>query len=208
MHTSYALSRHHRRQGGFIQGTILFALAILGVIIAAFAVSNTGSNTNTDTERDRVNAGVILKGGSDLQDGFSRALGDNWQAPNVALTGTTAASAAPPLLNLYDNAYKYAVAPRLPDQAFADGSAEAFTATNIHTGLGASTEERVVTLGGLKASVCRRINNLVAGTPWDATATIPASEGAAHTANASEGCYVGTAPAHIYYRVVAVDSGS
>lgn len=206
MHTSYALSRHHRRQGGFIQGTILFALAILGVIIAAFAVSNTGSNTNTDTERDRVNAGVILKAGSDLQDGFSRALGDNWQAPDVALSGTTAAST--PLLNLYDTAYKYAVAPRLPDQAFTDGSADAFSVTDVHTGLGSSTEERVVTLTGLKATVCRRINNLVAGTPWDATATIPANAGAAYAINASEGCHVGSGSSHTYYRVVAVDSGT
>lgn len=205
MHTSYARARYHRRrQGGFIQGTILFALAILGVIIAAFAVSNTGSNTNTETERDRVNAGVILKGGSDLQDGFSRALGDNWQAPDVALTGATSAST----LNLYDNDYKYAVAPRLPDQAFADGTRESFAVTNTDTTLGSATEERVVTLGGLKENVCRRINNLVAGTPWNATATVPANAAAAYAINASEGCYLSSSPNHTYFRVVAIDSGT
>lgn len=205
MHTSYALSRHHRRQGGFIQGTILFALAILGVIIAAFAVSNTGSNTNTDTERDRVNAGVIMKAGSDLQDGYSRAMADNWQAASAALG---ASSAGEPLL-VTDPAYKYAVEPRLPDQAFTSGSASSFTDDSDETGLGdSSSDERVVLLAGLKVNVCRRINNLVLGTPWNATAAVPVVGTVYTDVSGSEGCYcsgVSTAPC-TYYRVVAVDA--
>lgn len=197
-----------RRQGGFIQGTILFALAILGVIIAAFAVSNTGSSTNTDTERDRVNAGVILKAGSDLQDAFSRAMGDNWQAPDIELTGVT--NPTTPVLYLYDPLYKYAVQVRLPDQAFENNTAVAFADDNVAaTNLGDSTvEERVVTLTGLRANVCRRINNLVTGGPWNANATLPATlTAAASTISGSEGCY-GTAGSYTYYRVVAVDSGT
>lgn len=205
MHTSYALSRQHRRQGGFIQGTILFALAILGVIIAAFAVSNTGSNTNTDTERDRVNAGVIMKAGSDLQDGWSRAMADNWQAASAAVSGASSATR----LLVTDPAYKYAVAPRLPDQAFTDGSQEAFTSDNdVHTGLGSSGAERLVRLAGLKVNVCRRINNLVQGTPWNATATVPALASVFTSVSASEGCYCSSADQApcTYYRVVAVDA--
>ena len=106
-----------RRQGGFIQGTILFALAILGVIIAAFAVSNTGSNTNTDTERDRVNAGVVIKSGSDLQDAVARAMADNWQ-PSVITLDSTVTTAVPTDLYLFDSRYKYGVEPRVPAQAF------------------------------------------------------------------------------------------
>ena len=205
---------HHpaRRQGGFIQGTILFALAILGVIIAAFAVSNTGSSTNTETERDRVNAGVILKAGSDLQDAFSRAMADNWQAPDIELSGTT--NAATPLLNLYDPLYKYAVQVRLPDQAFQSGTAAAFADQNLAgTALGEPTvEDRVVTLAGIRQNVCRRINNLVTGGPWEANATIPAAlggaTGAASTISGSEGCYGDSTAGYTYYRVVAVDSGT
>lgn len=201
-----------RRQSGFIQGTILFALAILGVIIAAFAVSNTGSSTNTDTERDRVNAGVILKAGSDLQDAFSRAMGDNWQAPDISITlPTNPVPPAPPtLLNLFDPAYKYGVEVRLPDQAFEDNTADAFADANLaDTNLGdPAVEERVVTLAGLRLNVCRRINNLVTGGPWNANATPPATlADAASTISGSEGCY-GTAGNYTYYRVVAVDSGT
>lgn len=201
-----------RRQSGFIQGTILFALAILGVIIAAFAVSNTGSSTNTDTERDRVNAGVILKAGSDLQDAFSRAMGDNWQAPDISVTLATdpAPPATPTRLNLFDPAYKYGVQVRLPDQAFENNTAVAFADTNsADPALGdAAVQERVVTLTGLRANVCRRINNLVTGGPWNANAPLPATLAAAASAiSGSEGCY-GTAGSYIYYRVVAVDSGT
>jgi type II secretory pathway pseudopilin PulG len=198
-----------RRQSGFIQGTILFALAILGVIIAAFAVSNTGSSTNTDTERDRVNAGVILKAGSDLQDAFSRAMGDNWQAPDIELTGAT--NPATPVLYLYDPLYKYAVQVRLPDQAFENNTAVAFADDNVlGTALGdSSVQERVVTLTGLRANVCRRINNLVTGGPWNANATPPATlAAAASTISGSEGCYGDSTAGYTYYRVVAVDSGT
>lgn len=201
-----------RRQSGFIQGTILFALAILGVIIAAFAVSNTGSSTNTDTERDRVNAGVILKAGSDLQDAFSRAMGDNWQAPDISVTlPTDPTTGTPTRLNLFDPAYKYGVQVRLPDQAFANNTAVAFEDGNLTaTALGdAAIEERVVTLAGLRLNVCRRINNLVTGGPWDANATPPATLAlAASTISGSEGCYNDTTDGYTYYRVVAVDSGT
>jgi len=202
-----------RHQGGFIQGTILFALAILGVIIAAFAVSNTGSSTNTDTERDRVNAGVILKAGSDLQDAFSRAMGDNWQAANIELDGNTVP--ATPRLNLYDSAYRYAVLGRLPDQAFQDGTALVFTVDDMDVAIAngatlgaAGTTERVVRLTGLRANVCRRINNLVRGTPWNATEDIPDTAVLAYAAvSLAEGCFGTDADGYTYYRVVAVDAG-
>ena len=202
--------RNLRRQGGFIQGTILFALAILGVIIAAFAVSNTGSGTNTDAERDRVNAGVIIKVGSDLQDAVARAMADNWNAKNIDLTGTT--NTATPLLVLFDPAYKYSLEPRVPDQAFTDGSWDGagtdMSITNANH-LGTSEDERVIEITGLKDSLCRRINGMVTSTPWDATAPIP-DRAAAIATNPSEGCSgasSNTAP-FTYYRVVAVDSGS
>jgi hypothetical protein len=194
-----------RRQGGFIQGTILFALAILGVIIAAFAVSNTGSNTNTDTERDRVNAGVIIKSGSDLQDAVARAMADNW-APSVIETteGTAPGTVVPTRLWLFDLKYKYAVEPRVPEQAFS-GTPTKFALDNMHTLGDAATKERIAKLPGLKKSVCQRINAMVQSEPWDANAEV---EGVANVivATPAEGCYKDGTD-YIYFRVVSVDGG-
>jgi hypothetical protein len=116
-----------RRQGGFIQGTILFALAILGVIIAAFAVSNSGSSTNTDNERDRVNAGVIIKMGTDLQDTVSRAASDNFQPANMLLASTLPSSPPAGSIALFDSAYRYGTKPVPPIPAFAGSTSNDFT---------------------------------------------------------------------------------
>ena len=199
-------SRHYRirREGGFIQGTILFALAILGVIIAAFAVSNTGSSTSTDTERARVNAGVIMKAGSDLQDAVSRALADQHPGSSIALTGTT--NLATPLLNLFDINYRYGAAPRLPDQAFASNTAGLFTRINNDSIAGGSTNDLIVQLPGLRLDVCNRINNLSLGGAFDAAATPPADIDAAVTARlTTEGCFGNATDNYTYFRLVATD---
>ena len=194
-----------RRQGGFIQGTILFALAILGIIIAAFAVSNTGSSTNTDSERARVNAGVVMKAGSDIQDAVSRALADQHLAGDITLlAGTTTAL---PVLYLFDNDYRYGSAPRLPEQAFAGSASLPFEEDDADSIAGDATlNDLLIKLPGLREDVCRRINNLALGGPFDASAIPATSIDAAVTAGlTSEGCYNDATDGFTYFRVVAVD---
>ena len=69
----------HRRQGGFIQGAILFALVIIAVVVAAFSLANRDNQTSADTEQARVNASFMLKVGNDLQSAVSRAIADGAQ---------------------------------------------------------------------------------------------------------------------------------
>ena len=67
-----------RRQGGFIQGAILFALVIIAVVVAAFSLANRDSQSSADTEQARVNASFVLKVGNDLQTGINRAVADGF----------------------------------------------------------------------------------------------------------------------------------
>ena len=185
------------RQGGFIQGTILFALAILGVIIAAFAMSNSGSSTNTDNERDRVNAGVIIKMGTDLQDMVARAASDNFPPSIMQLSTTTPNNQA--TIGLYDSAYRYGTKPVPPIPAFAGTTAADFTiATSSASLTGGATSERVVELSGLKVGVCRRVNQQLTGAAFNPTSTIPTVQAG------TEGCFEDTG-VYKYFRVVAVD---
>lgn len=204
----------NRREGGFIQGTILFALAILGVVIAAFAVSNSGSSANTDSERDRVNAGVIIKMGSDLQDVVTRASSDNFRPTIMALSADTSVRTNDIVttLNLYDPAFRYGTEPVPPVSALTVATSfdmDQSSATVANGGVAAAslvgattTAERVVTLRNIREGVCRRINQQLAGTAFDPTEDIP---DLATDVGRPEGCF-GTAEPYTYFRVVAVDA--
>jgi hypothetical protein len=212
----------HRRQGGFIQGAILFALVILAVVVAAFSLASRDSNSSADTETARVGATLVLKTGADIANGVSRAVSDGLAAADVqsklVLTGTVADGN----LDLFDTTLRYASRPEIPVNALLDGSeavqpfasdaASPDAASLVSLALigDATLEETVLEVPGLTKLVCQRINNLAnnklvnadpEGTPADTTA----SDGATQ---AREGCYAtdpDTGP-FTYFRVVLVDA--
>jgi hypothetical protein len=210
----------HRRQGGFIQGAILFALVILAVVVAAFSLASRDSNSSADTETARVGATLVLKTGSDIANGISRAVSDGLPAADVqeklVLTGTVAAGS----LDLFDTTLRYASRPEIPENALADGTeadqpfgAATTTGAAILSSedvLGSTLEETILEVPGLTKLVCQRINNLtnnllVSDAP---PASVDAAVSADGTTQAREGCYAADPDdgPFTYFRVVLVDA--
>ena len=196
-----------RRQGGFIQGAILFALVIIAVVVAAFSLANQDNQTSAASEEAKVNATYVLKVGNDLQNGINRAIADGVdpaQANSQILFDDVSTTTA---VALWDPALRYlAAAPRFPDAVEATaGTAPGFnwvTPAPI-TGIGGTGNEQVVQITGIATAVCRRINNVVNGTVI--TADVPTSLTAATGLGWREGCHVGTT-GNTYFRVVVVDA--
>ena len=201
-----------RRQGGFIQGAILFALVIIAVVVAAFSLANRDSQSSADSEQARVNASFVLKVGNDLQTGINRAIADGFAPANLeddmvfnnaASDGTT--------LNLFDPTLKYMVRPQFPNTALVVGGAQPFLdgATNdaawevtAITDVGGADADAVVTVTGLKEDVCKRINVTANGVL--VSAALPGAIDDTTSAGWREGCF-GDATGFTYFRVVATD---
>jgi hypothetical protein len=201
-----------RRQGGFIQGAILFALVIIAVVVAAFSLANRDSQNNADTEQARVNSAYVLKVGSDIQNGINRATADGFPAANIAdqLLLLTEADEAVGELSLFDPNLRYTSRPQFPTtalivdavQPFGDpetgeGATAVFTSAAID-GVGGAAADVVLEIEDLREDVCRRINvstnNVLVTTP------LPEVIGG------REGCY-DSGGNFTYYRVVATDVG-
>ena len=209
-----------RRQGGFIQGAILFALVIIAVVVAAFSLANRDSQSSADTEQARVNASFVLKVGNDLQTGVNRAIADGLNPAGLTTTGVlfTDASSSGSSVNLFDNTLKYVVRPQFPPTALiasatqpfagSDGNGKGATASwaaKAVTGAGGSLQEAIIQIPGLKADVCKRIN--VTANNTLVTATLPGSLTATGIETWREGCFgAGDATGHTYFRVVATDA--
>ena len=201
-----------RRQGGFIQGAILFALVIIAVVVAAFSLANRDSQSSADSEQARVNASFVLKVGNDLQTGINRAIADGFNPANLegsmifnngGSDGTT--------LNLFEENLKYMVRPQFPLTALLDGETQPFADTGDNgigwetqaiTGAGdAAQEEAIVTVTGLKEDVCKRVNVTANGVL--VSAELPGEVGG-EDGDWREGCYADGTD-FIYFRVVATD---
>ena len=218
------LSGHapRRRQGGFRQGAILFALVIIAVVVAAFSLANRDNQSSADTEQARVNATFVLKVGNDIQSAVNRAIADgllpSLVSSKVKLNVTPSDSTA---LNLFDQDLKYLARPEFPATALVSTAAQPFLGTGGGTGatavfaadkalfnVGGSGKEVIVTVPGVAKSVCQRINTTVNGDL--VTADPPAGYGAATDSGGSnkgwrEGCY-GSGTAFTYFRAVVTDA--
>ena len=199
-----------RRQGGFIQGAILFALVIIAVVVAAFSLANRDSQSSADSEQARVNASFVLKVGNDLQTGVNRAIADGFPAKDVKgkLVFKTAATGE---LDLFDSTLKYLIRPQFPTTALQDSAKQPFDATTPLAsfsavkveGAGSSDKETIIEVSNLKEDVCKRINvttngKLVTDAP-DSTLAAAAALGK------REGCF-GSGTSFSYFRVVATDT--
>jgi hypothetical protein len=209
-----------RRQGGFIQGAILFALVIIAVVVAAFSLANRDSQGSADTEQARVNASFVLSVGNNLQTGVSRAIADGLLPSQLTSAGTllnqTASSST--ALNLFDPNLKYIVRPPFPPTALfaADtvqpfaGSDNAGTGATANwtskavTGAGGANLEAIIQIPGLKPEVCKRIN--VTANNVLVTAALPTALTDTTIASWREGCFGTDTASGTYFRVMATDA--
>ena len=208
-----------RRQGGFIQGAILFALVIIAVVVAAFSLANRDSQSSADTEQARVNASFVLKVGNDIQTGVNRAIADGLAPDKLTAAGVAfnATASDATILNIFDTNLKYVVRPQFPPTAlFSSSTVQPFAGDNgsgnnataaweakAVTGAGGTNREAIVTVPGLKPDVCKRIN--VTANSTLVTADLPADL-AAVPATWREGCFGTNTAAGTYFRVVATDA--
>jgi hypothetical protein len=206
-----------RRQGGFIQGAILFALVIIAVVVAAFSLANRDSSNSADNEQARVNAAFVLKVGSDIQTGINRAVADGFPTVDIQeklVLGADSTTLAGEM-SLFDQTLRYVARPQFPPTALddadgqpfevgaAEGVAVRFTGEAI-TGVGGSDADVLLEIPNLRNDVCRRIN-------VTANNLLPTADplGSAGEGGAREGCYATTADGvGTYYRVVATDVGT
>jgi len=213
-----------RRQGGFIQGAILFALVIIAVVVAAFSLANRDNQSSADTEQARVNATFVLKVGNDLQSAINRAIADGLLPAEISTkVKFDASSSSNTVLNLFDQDLKYLARPEFPATALATSSTRqpflgtgggtnataSFATDKSLNNVGGSGLEVIVQVPGLAKAVCQRINTTVNGDL--VTATPPATFGAATDTGSTnrgwrEGCFGdGTVP-YTYFRAVVTDA--
>ena len=201
-----------RRQGGFIQGAILFALVIIAVVVAAFSLANRDSQNNADTEQARVNSAYVLKVGSDIQNGINRATADGFPPAELGTNLVLLTEAEEGQLSLFDPNLRYTVRPQFPTTALVDAQAQPFgdPVTGEDTtaefvvdaidGVGGAPDDVVLEIPNLREDVCKRIN--VSTNNVLVTAAPPTE------VQGREGCYsVSGTSGFTYYRVVATDVG-
>lgn len=191
-----------RKQGGFIQGVILFALALIAVVIGVFSTSNSSVDTRTDREEARLNAALLLKVGSDIQDSVNRAMADQRDISGMQLVPAQAGNG----FFLWDPAVRYGSAPTLPTSLRADRTQapEWTVAYAAFASQGSGTTEQVIELSNVSAEVCRRLNASVQGVAYTPGGNIPADLAAVAALPQLQGCY-GTDATTTFYRVVSVD---
>jgi hypothetical protein len=196
----------HRRQGGFIQGAILFALVIIAVVVAAFSLANRDNQTSADTEQARVNASFMLKVGNDLQSAVSRAIADGAQPDRVTLDLEFTNTSATGKVGLFDPALRYLSQPSYPETALAPGTTLVTYGwqSRVITGVGGGATEAILTVAGLDPAVCARINTTANGTLVTASPPADVATAIGGTLLWREGC-VGSGT---YFRAVVTDAGT
>lgn len=153
-----------RKQAGFMNALIMFGIALIVAMMAAWAIANRSSNTNSNTEQVKMSASVILKEASDLRDGFARALSDGIN-PSVITFDQTANT------GLFQPTKGYASQQTTPIRAMDTAGTAANFVWNYNNavkikGIGAdASADFVVTLGDLSLEVCERINNMLYNIP-------------------------------------------
>jgi hypothetical protein len=196
----------HRRQGGFIQGAILFALVIIAVVVAAFSLANRDNQNNADTEQARVNASFMLKVGNDLQSAVSRAIADGAPPATITTDVELNASNTNGKVSLFDTTLRYLAEPQFPTTLLAaTGTPISYGwQSRAVNGVGGVATEAIVTLTGVADAVCKRINTTANGSL--VTTALPATvkDAIEKTPGWREGCVSGGT----YFRVVVTDAGT
>lgn len=210
----------HRAEG-FIQGVLLFGIALLAVVIAAFSSSNKSVSNSTDSEQAKTVAATIITHGGSLKVAIERFRIDRGDLNTMDFSSTFPNG----LFNTTDSfvsqltvpgfAYVSGTAPtgNSPQQ---NGSYYLRSGTNISVG-GNSNVSHLVSTTGLTQRTCQRINVSLHGSTF--ISTIPATtagtvadfQGGAGAItiptftsvnNLEEGC-VSVNGTHVYFKVVS-----
>ncbi len=172
---SAAMRLHPQRgQAGFIQGVLLFGIALLAVVIAAFSFSNRGSSNSTATEEAKVYASTIISHGAALKDAVQRFKADRGDL--VYMHFLSADTNGNALFNTTDNF----IAPlTVQPKAYTTAPNNTVTTTKngpyyYVKGTVAGVPARIATTGPLQKATCQRLNltlhgSLFAGEPPAAT---------------------------------------
>lgn len=202
------------REQGFVQGVLLFALAVLVAIIAAFAFANNSNNSSSERESAKVTATVLMKQAADVQDAVSRYVSDGMSLKYLCVTSGVSAVAANTTegnncnndttslaVDLFTSANGYITPPVPPDAAFEAGTdaglrnfrykdlslaGRALSVTGVPPGNYAYMEAT-----NIDKKVCQAINRVLGlAFPYDETSAT------------KEQCYGATAP-YTYRKVIA-----
>lgn len=99
-----------KKSKGFIQGVLLFGIALMAVVIAAFALSGKDSKKSTSNEAAKADAAALLSQGTTLASAIERMLSDrplvtynfgkdmfseNFGSPTIGLYNTQDSYAVP-----------------------------------------------------------------------------------------------------------------
>jgi len=216
---SRSLSSVPSQQKGFIQGAILFGIALLTAVIGGFAMANRTPTSQTSTEQAKVNASVFLKQGADISEGVARFAFDGGNVSSMTFSSSTG--------GLFEPAKQYALVQRGPSAAY--GGSAPVNSDNYQAGSYAlNTAVKVPSVGtsgyGIAVSTvfadlgtCRRINNMLYGRSItldppvynvDASIWIGGDDGIDLTGIGAitgwtEGCLTtGTSGNYVYFKVV------
>jgi hypothetical protein len=167
-------------QAGFIQAALLFGVAIMTIVLSGFALGNHQPTGQVDNEQAKLSAAVALKQAANLGEGVLRyrsSLGA--KAVTYVMDFTVTSN-----IGLFDPAAQFASPQVMPSSAFASNpnpihSASTNTAGHWYlnkltpgNGIASPAADVLVTLPGLRADVCSRINKLLYG-----SSTIPIATG-------------------------------
>lgn len=118
------------RQDGLVQGVVLFFIAVLVAIVAAFSFANNGNQSSSERESAKVAATVLMKQAGEVDDAVKRYLSDGLSLIHLCVTSgvpavTVNANASDCVadtggtpVHLFDKANGYVNPPDAPAAAF------------------------------------------------------------------------------------------
>lgn len=187
-----------KNQRGFAVAPLLLAVALIGVLMAGFAMASRGTSSNANTESVKVNAGLLLKQATDYRDAASRYMADGMIVPVAA--GTEATDFLDPTKDtaLTNTTRGYAIVHTVPAAAMAGGSAGAWTFNPVFVGtdVGGAGKDPAMEVVGVSDNLCRRINNMIYSDTM--TGAIPTTLASGRT----EGCW-NNGTKNVYFKVIA-----
>jgi len=103
-------------QAGFIQGAILFGIALLIAVIGGFSLANSIPQGSKDNQQAKLNASVFIKQGYNLREGTSRYAFDKLSSDGMTFDSAIGTG-------LFDSTKQYAIVQVGPTLSYGGGTA-------------------------------------------------------------------------------------
>jgi len=152
------LSRQSHQQG-FIQGAIIFALALVAIIIATFSSGASDTADNVNKEQAKAFAGQTISAGAKIETAYFRAQADR-RVPfdgGIADTNLLVKASAGSIRGAEWSLASYAQFPNLDNTMFRNNTPGNWSVVAHNFGV-TNTNSVVVELNNLQQSVCTAIN--------------------------------------------------